>query len=411
MGSGTAHRARKVVAFSLIFLSLLPLIVFSNFVSKGIVYAATSTKQSINDAQQKQDEINAQIDNIKKDIASVSKKKNKLSGSLSWLNDRSDEQRQLYEQKLEELDATMQALADSNEAYINAMNDLSNKKELYKKRLQAMFSYKRNSYLEWFLESGSLKNYFTMVQFMQIVAESDQQILDDLQASADDAELKKQNLEKQKSELSAITNNITLQIEKLKSDINTTQAQLQSIQDNLNSLNKEEDQLNAESQEIGQAIKLLQKKLTSDQNSQSLGINENGWVWPYPANNILFSPYGWRIHPILRYKKFHAGTDISGDYGKSIVAAKDGVVILVKNPVQGQNRGGSGYGNYVVIAHNGMVTSLYAHMKETLVKVGQVVKAGDLIGRCGSTGLSTGAHLHFEIRINGETTDPIPYVT
>jgi peptidoglycan hydrolase CwlO-like protein len=223
------------VAFSLIFLSLLPLIVFSNFVSKGIVYAATSTKQSINDAQQKQDEINAQIDNIKKDIASVSKKKNKLSGSLSWLNDRSDEQRQLYEQKLEELDATMQALADSNEAYINAMNDLSNKKELYKKRLQAMFSYKRNSYLEWFLESGSLKNYFTMVQFMQIVAESDQQILDDLQASADDAELKKQNLEKQKSELSAITNNITLQIEKLKSDINTTQAQLQSIQDNLNS--------------------------------------------------------------------------------------------------------------------------------------------------------------------------------
>jgi len=83
---------------------------------------------------------------------------------------------------------------------------------------------------------------------------------------------------------------------------------------------------------------------------------------------------------------------------------------MVRNPVQGRNTGGSGYGNYVVIAHDGQYSTLYGHMKQTLVTVGQEVKAGDRIGLCGSTGTSTGPHLHFELMIDGSTTNPIPYV-
>jgi len=83
---------------------------------------------------------------------------------------------------------------------------------------------------------------------------------------------------------------------------------------------------------------------------------------------------------------------------------------MVRNPVEGRNTGGSGYGNYIVIAHDNDYSTLYAHMKTTNVRVGQEVNAGDKIGTCGSTGTSTGPHLHFEVMIDGSTTDPIPYI-
>jgi murein DD-endopeptidase MepM/ murein hydrolase activator NlpD len=106
----------------------------------------------------------------------------------------------------------------------------------------------------------------------------------------------------------------------------------------------------------------------------------------------------------------HTGVDLGGSYGNPIVAAAAGTVILVNNPREGSNKGGSGYGNYIIIDHGGGVSTLYAHLKNTHVKVGSTVKAGDRIASCGSTGTSTGPHLHFEVRINGRHTNPVPYI-
>ena len=128
-----------------------------------------------------------------------------------------------------------------------------------------------------------------------------------------------------------------------------------------------------------------------------------------PGYHLVTSPYGYRIHPITGKRKFHKGTDISGGNikGKPIVAMADGVVSIAS-----YNQGG--YGNYVMINHgtssdgNSYVT-LYAHMTRYIVSVGQKVTKGQTIGYVGTTGASTGYHLHFEVRVNGNTTNPMSY--
>ena len=133
------------------------------------------------------------------------------------------------------------------------------------------------------------------------------------------------------------------------------------------------------------------------------------WRWPTYTTSIT-SYYGYRIHPVYKTKKFHSGVDIGAGYGNTIMAAASGTVIFVTEPVEGKNKGGSGYGNYCIIDHGNGYTTLYGHARDIYVKEGQKVSRGKAIGEVGSTGTSTGAHLHFEVRINGGTVNPLNYL-
>ena len=118
-----------------------------------------------------------------------------------------------------------------------------------------------------------------------------------------------------------------------------------------------------------------------------------------PANGPITSYFGYRYHPILHFTRFHAGVDIGAGWGSPIVAAGDGQVV---------SAGWSGgYGREVEIAHGGGVTSLYGHMSEIVAQPGSFVRAGQLIGYVGSSGLSTGPHLHFEVRQGGQPVNPL----
>jgi len=126
--------------------------------------------------------------------------------------------------------------------------------------------------------------------------------------------------------------------------------------------------------------------------------------WARPASGSLTSSFGWRIHPIYKSRIFHNGTDFGATCGTPIYAAAAGVVTR-----SGPN---GGYGNYISISHAGGVATSYAHIVNggLLVRAGQSVSEGQLIARVGTTGGSTGCHLHFEVRVNGSTTDPVPFM-
>ena len=126
-------------------------------------------------------------------------------------------------------------------------------------------------------------------------------------------------------------------------------------------------------------------------------------AWPVPGYTRITSKYAMRVHPITGQYKLHTGVDIGAPMGANFVAANDGTVVKA-----GMN---AAYGNMVIIDHGGGISTLYAHGSEILVEVGQTVKRGDAVLKVGSTGYSTGPHAHFEVRINGVTTDPLPYIT
>ena len=119
--------------------------------------------------------------------------------------------------------------------------------------------------------------------------------------------------------------------------------------------------------------------------------------------NTITSPYSMRLHPIIKVYRLHTGMDIGAPMGSYAIAANDGIVTKATYSYS--------YGNMVMIDHGGGVSTLYAHGSEILVSVGDTVKRGDPILKVGSTGWSTGPHLHFEIIINGNTIDPYPFVT
>jgi murein DD-endopeptidase MepM/ murein hydrolase activator NlpD len=129
-------------------------------------------------------------------------------------------------------------------------------------------------------------------------------------------------------------------------------------------------------------------------------IDADGWTWPTAGG--VASGFGQRLHPILGYYRMHSGLDIGGAQGQPIWAANEGIVIMA-----GWN---GGYGNTVVIQHGSSISTLYAHMSGFAASVGDYVTSGQVIGFVGSTGMSTGPHLHFEVRISGSPVDPMPYL-
>jgi murein DD-endopeptidase MepM/ murein hydrolase activator NlpD len=166
----------------------------------------------------------------------------------------------------------------------------------------------------------------------------------------------------------------------------------------------EEDRLSnwirAEQDRIEAELRRAREAALGVPRSQPGIVGNGGWAWPTAGG--MASGFGQRLHPILGYYRLHSGVDIGGAQGQAIWAAHDGVVSLA-----GWN---GGYGNAVIIGHGEATTTLYAHMSAFAVSAGQYVTAGQVIGYVGSTGLSTGPHLHFEVRVNGAPVDPRPYL-
>lgn len=131
-------------------------------------------------------------------------------------------------------------------------------------------------------------------------------------------------------------------------------------------------------------------------------IAEGFYIWPSVASDYVTSFFGTRLHPILGIYKTHSGIDIGAGYGTAVWAAADGMVTIAAYDA-------GGYGNYIIIDHGNGNKTLYAHMSQLIVGVGQTVTQGQSIGLVGSTGMSTGPHLHFEVYVGGTRVNPLLY--
>ncbi len=258
------------------------------------------------------------------------------------------------------------------------------------------------------LQSQSLSDFLARRHQLKLVYESDQQVLAKLTAVANQINNQTTAVEQQKNEIDLIREQLLAQ----KADYQT-QTQLQEqligrLNSDRHALDAAETQLEKDSQALGL---LIQQKVQEATAKEEAGVKTNSGksiivhgtgMLAYPSDAPTSSPFGWRMHPILGYRRFHAGLDFAASYGSTIRAADSGTVIFAGWY--------GGYGRAVIINHGHGMTTLYGHTSELYVSEGQTVQRGQAIGAVGSSGFSTGPHLHFEVRRDGTPVDPMGFL-
>ena len=356
----------------------LILAVIVSMVSPFLALAAP-TQADVNSAQKKVEEIEK-------------KKKVKENEKKSVLQTKSALELEIAEIQ-KELDACNEKLTKSETELKEAEEKEKKQYETMKIRLRTMYEDNSASYIELIFNGESLTDAIFSYELIKQLLEYDNNMYDNLTKTRQEIEEVKASIEKEKNT-----------IQSQKEVLDTKNASLQKTVDALNAdIAQSQKEMEAAEAEMR---RVRQQYLNSINNSGPAG---NGAMytggrlqWPSPVTKYITSQYGYRFHPTLKVWKGHTGIDIGAGYGTDVVAAESGSVTVAGYNVA--------YGNYIIINHGGGLSTLYAHNSKLLVSVGQSVSRGQTIAKVGSTGYSTGPHIHFEVMVNGATTDPMPYL-
>ncbi len=275
-----------------------------------------------------------------------------------------------------------------------AESNIVNKKDVLNARLRVMYKTGSIGYLEVLLGSSDFGDLMTRIDTVRKIYEHDTHMVKFLtdqrniiQQTKKDLEIHQNQLRETIDKKEAAQANLNVKV----SELGTAKQQLAKDH---KALEAQEDALKAEADKITKILASMKPTQKYVGGTMS---------WPVPASKKITSPFGSRIHPILKTKKMHTGIDIGVGSGNNVIAAQSGTVI--------HSGWLGGYGKTMIVDHGGGIATLYAHNSSLLVGEGGKVAQGQAIAKSGSTGLSTGPHVHFEVRVNGQYVDPMKYVS
>jgi murein DD-endopeptidase MepM/ murein hydrolase activator NlpD len=275
-----------------------------------------------------------------------------------------------------------------------AEDALDNRTNIFRARLKEIYINGRVDYLEVLVLSTSMTDFLVRFDLLKKIADQDIALLNAIETKRQDVEIKKTNLEDRRDEIAQLKKRTEQQLARLESQKIERERLIGKLRTDKAAIERSLTELEADGAKLAGRIRELASK-----SGQYIG---GKMTWPVPEHTRITSPYGWRVHPVLRARRFHQGIDIAAPTGTRVVAAEAGQVILAD--------WFGAYGKAVVIDHGGGVTTTYAHLSVIGVNDGQKVTRGQAIGRVGSTGVSTGPHLHFEVRERGEHVNPWKYL-
>ena len=347
----------------------------------------------------KRKELESQLDSLSDDKAQALKRKELLDQQISNTSAQIanvEAQISEYEELITQTEAELADAEEREEAQY----------ELFCSRVRSMEEQGTVSYWSVLFKADSFTDLLSRLDFVNEIMDYDQRVIQDLQDLQQEITEKKESLEDSRSESEAakaklVSEKSTLDKQRadavaLVNEINANEAEYQST---LDAIDAEEEAIQARIVELSRQLAAQQAASGQTTSNAALG----GYIWPVSSRRIT-SPFGNRNTGIAGASTNHKGVDIGGVYYSSEVhAAKSGTVIVSQYP--------SSSGNYVVVSHGSGNTTLYAHMSSRSVSVGQWVDQGDVLGITGSTGISSGPHLHFEITENGVRVDPLQYLT
>lgn len=357
-----------------------------------------------------------EIDKLKEEAADLAEEQKRLNNQLAALEGEIDSafsKKLVVEQEImvvEQQIANTEALIATYEEQIaqeeinlaNALADEDQHFEEFCQRVRIMEEKGTVSYWQIMFNAADFTDLLDRVMMINEVVEYDNAVMEALEQARIDVEDAKAALETARAEQVSAKEALDSQKASLTSKRATIEqllAEMAAKQDAYESkIHQLESAAEAMDKEIEKKIEELEKYLAASKIQYDTG---SGYVWPVDGYYTITSFFGPRIHPITHKPGNHTGTDIRADYGVPIKAARGGEVITSEYHWS--------YGNYVVVYHGNGESTLYAHMSKRSVSVGQIVKQGQELGKIGSTGSSTGNHLHYEVRINGVRQDAINF--
>ena len=350
----------------------------------------------LEDLKQEQENVKKGMEEKKEFIQQSEKKMEDLSGQIYELELEIRAVQKDLEKIKQDLDATKKELQETDKELKATEESLKKQQEVFAKRLKFNYQKGEVDYLEVLLDSTSMTDFLVRMDLLKRIAAYDMQLLDEIEAERKMVAALKAKLEEKKTQIVALRDQTAEKEQSL-------QYKKRSQQEILVAIRTEKDAAEQAMREEEKDSKRLAAKIRELQAKRQLASRGTGkFVWPTPGYTRITSEFGMRYHPILKTNRMHDGIDIAAPMGSAVVAVDAGVVMYTGWY--------GGYGNTVVIDHGSGLSTMYPHLQSYAVKAEQEVKQGEQIAKVGSSGLSTGPHIHFEVRINGEPVNPWKYL-
>lgn len=320
------------------------------------------------------------------------------------------EKNKLYknQQKLEQASSSLQysknqysslenQLAQMERELTASVAEFNNANIQMRKRIRQVYKNQRTGMFQLILTAKDLNSLLDVVYFEKIVLKKDYARMMTIKAKSQKIAMMKKNIEAKKIALAQSIQSINSQQKNIKYAIAQNQNMINKYKTDRKTYERAERELARQSASI-------QNMIARNKGTSTVKISSTGFM--RPISGRITSPFGWRTHPIFNSRTFHSGVDIAGPNRGSIRASNSGKVIY--------SGWYGGYGKVVILDHgtvNGRpITTLYAHMSTIKVSQGQFVNKGEVVGYEGTTGYSTGPHVHFEVRVNGKPNNPLNYI-
>ncbi len=358
------------------------------------ISAAKKERDSLKNAKTDLEKVKKELEASKSDL---NKYITQLDGQLSDIQSKIDSLNQEITEKEQQIETTTAELEEA-EAIQQAQY------EAMKKRIKFMYERGDTLYLELLMESGSFSDMLNKAEYIEMLSSYDRQKLNEYISTTELIRLTKEALEEERETLNEAKAAKEEEEGNLQSLIDAKNSELSAVKSDISSKEAAIAEYEAEIKAENAAIAALEKEVAADKAELYNKYKYDGgmFTWPCPNYTRISDNYGMRMHPTLGIEKMHNGIDLAAPSGSAILAAYNGTVAAADY--------NSTMGNYIMISHGNGLYTIYMHCSALYVSKGQDVTAGTKIGAVGSTGRSTGPHLHFGVRLNGNYVSPWNYL-
>ncbi len=341
-----------------------------------------------------------EISNQKKREKSVLNNLLTQQQKLSQLEDNYQQTKQALGVAENKVNATRRELFKLQSNFEILESNLQDQRDLLNRRLVAIYKSGPQTYWDLIFISSNFADFVSKFDMLSFFIRDNVRRIDNIKQTQIIVrqqtmviQNKKTQVESEYNQTLELQNKLAKEQQKVTAQVGTTKRELNNIQSNRRKLEKA-------LQEFEETSRQIEAELRRKQNSNPVALGNGKFIWP--VRGPISSPFGWRLHPILKKKIFHSGIDIAVSSGTSVRAADAGVVAV--SGWQG------GYGNFIAIDHGNGLATCYGHNSRLLVKEGDKVSQGQVIALAGSTGLATGPHVHFEVRRKGTPVNPMSFL-